>query len=92
MPTSRDAWHGKTNTAEQREKVLARVGQAGAAGITLDELAAEWSVSPNTISGRFTELAAGGLLRRTTRRRATRSGASAVVWEIGEGRTQKDEG
>lgn len=51
-------------------------------GLTVDELAAIIDCGPNQISGRFTELAAQGLIYKTDERRKTRSGATAFVWRI----------
>lgn len=49
---------------------------------TLDECAEILACPPNAISGRFTELAASGLIIKTGERRPTRSGATAFVWKI----------
>lgn len=43
---------------EQRERVLVAVAAAGSAGITCKELAEQWGVGMNHISGRFSELKA----------------------------------
>lgn len=48
-------------------------------GVTCDECAQHFGVSPNQISGRLTELLAQGRLVRTAERRKTRSGCMAKV-------------
>ena len=41
---------------QQRQRVLARIRDAGPEGLTCRELAREWDVGLNCISGRFSEL------------------------------------
>jgi hypothetical protein len=69
----------KGDHQHERMKWLSRIVIKGRYGATLDELSAEYGVSANTFSGRFTELAGLGLVVRTGERRATRSGSSASV-------------
>lgn len=66
--------------AAQRERVYEAIKQTGNYGRTLDELAQWWAVGPNSISGRFSELARDGRIVRIGRR-PTRSGCSAAVWK-----------
>lgn len=49
---------------QQRDAVLAAVLRAGEDGLTLRELAAHWEVPMHTISGRFSELRALGMICR----------------------------
>ena len=50
-------------------------------GLTCDELAELWDISPNTISGRFTDLALAGRIEKCGKR-PTRSGCMAAVWRV----------
>jgi len=79
------------HTAEtQRKWVMDQVGKSGERGLTVDELAELASkstghdVGPNRISGRVSELVAGGELLRTKRRRSTRTGSSAAIHVVPE--------
>lgn len=54
-PQSLDAYCPGT-AAQQRGRVLEAIRLAGECGLTCDELAERWGVSPNDISGRFSEL------------------------------------
>lgn len=66
--------------SEQRDKVLAAVEAAGAQGVTCHELAAAWGVTPNTISGRFSELKATGHIRKAgTRKNAAGQRCGVLV-------------
>lgn len=65
--------------SERRQRILAAIVDAGAAGVTLDELSQRFGVPAHTISGRVTELKRAGLVRHTGDRRRTRSGCSAAV-------------
>jgi DNA-binding HxlR family transcriptional regulator len=56
-----------------RSKWLAQIVAAGRRGVTVDELSDRNDVSPNTISGRITELAREKLVVRTAQRRETRA-------------------
>lgn len=79
-PTSRLAQLDRVaHAAQQRARVHQAILEAGAAGLIVDELSARWSVPPNSISGRFSELKAGGLLRIVELRR-TRAGSSAMAY------------
>lgn len=68
----------------QREQVLHLIA-ARPGGATVDELAARLDVDSNAISGRFTELKAGGEIAWTGQRRRTRSGCTAKVYAAKEG-------
>jgi hypothetical protein len=56
-----------------RSKWLTQIVAAGRRGVTVDELSDRNDVSPNTISGRITELAREKLVVRTAQRRETRA-------------------
>ena len=76
-PESRDAWlrlHPALSDA--RKRGLAEVQAAGPGGLTAKELAERWGVGLNTISGRFSELMALGLIRKTGSRR---EGAAVLI-------------
>ncbi len=64
--------------AEQRQRVLDAI-KASEAGLTCDELAAQWGVHCNAISGRFTELKREGHIEKQLTR-PTRTGKSARVY------------
>jgi predicted ArsR family transcriptional regulator len=51
-------------------------------GATNDELEVALKISGNTLRPRVVELRARGLIRDTGSTRKTRSGRSAIVWEI----------
>jgi predicted transcriptional regulator len=61
-----------------RDYVLTCVTQSGPHGVTLLELARRLNKTPNSLSGRFTELAALGLIERRLRDRP-RHGRDWVV-------------
>lgn len=65
----------------RREAIYASIKSYGIAtnGITVDELAYFWKTTPNAISGRFSELARDGRIKKIGTRK-TRSGCSAAVW------------
>lgn len=65
--------------AERRKSILRCIIDAGAYGITVDEISERLGVPPNAISGRVTELKRQGLCRHTDARRRTRAGSSASV-------------
>lgn len=69
----------RAHAAEQRARVHRAIIDAGAHGITADELAERWKVGPNAISGRFTELCASGVIVASGHR-LTRAGSRARVW------------
>lgn len=85
-PTSVAAWDAAKLTAGQRrQQILAWLHGRGAGGGTADEFAAEFDLTPNSISGRFSELAKQHLIRRATSSgkpvtRPARSGTAAQVW------------
>lgn len=58
-----------------RQLVYQRIHQAGAAGVTVKEVAQGMGVQINQISGRFTELKAAGLIRKV----AVRDGCGAYA-------------
>ena len=66
--------------ASSRQKVYEYALSRGLVGVTTDEVAEEFEVSPNAISGRLTELKALGLLVKTDICRKTFSGCSARVF------------
>jgi predicted transcriptional regulator len=53
---------------QMREYVLLNIEKAGDYGLTCKELADKWGVGMNTISGRWTELKAAGLIEQIGRR------------------------
>lgn len=66
--------------ASSRQKVYEYALSRGLVGVTTDEVAEEFEVSPNVVSGRMTELKALGLLVKTDILRKTNSGCSARVF------------
>jgi predicted ArsR family transcriptional regulator len=70
-PESHAAWLAgvKPTLSQRRRAVLAAIAAHHERGLTCDELAVQWGVSPNQISGRFTELKARGLIGVFERRR-----------------------
>lgn len=62
-----------------RAKVLAVIAAAGDTGRTSDEAEQALDMPHQTVSARFTELAASGAIQRAGRR-PTRSGRTAAVW------------
>lgn len=79
-PTSAEAFDRvAANLPERQARVWAEIVLAGARGITCDELAARWDCPQHTLSARFTELSAAGLIA-SSGRRPTRSGCTAQVW------------
>jgi hypothetical protein len=64
---------------QDRKTVLVFIKLAGDDGMTLDEVCVKMNRKPNEISGRFTELKVREKILRTTRRRPTRTGATAYV-------------
>ena len=73
------AAHATGQKAQDRERVYTMIQQRGWHGATVDEVAVALGRDPNQISGRFSELKADGRIRKTPRRRVTRTGASAAV-------------
>lgn len=69
----------RVDKMNDRRRVLALI--QGAGGYTLDQVSAILERPPNQISGRFSELAAAGLICRTSERRKTRAGSSAYLWK-----------
>lgn len=62
-PESMEAFAGvQDKLPEARAKVLEEIRGAGVRGMTCKELAAEWGVGMNTVSGRFSELKRDGLI------------------------------
>ena len=59
--------------AQDRERVLEACRRPG--GVTCKELAAEWEVGMNNISGRFTELKAKNLIQKI----GTRDGSAVMT-------------
>lgn len=62
-----------------KERILEVITAQGDHGITADELAARWNVGVNTISGRFSQLAAEKKIKRQGTR-PTRTGCQAAIW------------
>lgn len=68
--------------AETCCRILAYGKWCGLRGFTADEVAAEWSCSPNHCAPRITELYKAGHLILTDMRRRTRSGCWARVYVV----------
>jgi DNA-binding transcriptional regulator YhcF (GntR family) len=68
----------RTDRKQQRERVFSAIREAGADGLTVDELAANWGVQRHTLSPRFTELKSKGSIR-VIGQRPTPTGAMAGV-------------
>ena len=65
---------------QDRKTVLSWIMSAGDEGLTLDQVCILMNRKPNELSGRFTELKVREKILRTTRRRPTRTGATAYVY------------
>lgn len=67
--------------AERLQRVVyAAFAAAGSDGLTADEAAERLQLSPFTVRPRVTELRHAGRIVDSGRRRANRSGATAIVW------------
>jgi predicted ArsR family transcriptional regulator len=77
QPTSLDAWDSRDRQSD-RLMILRIIIDSGP--ITLDAVAERLKRTPNSISGRFTELKADASIERLSQRRQTRSGATAFLW------------
>lgn len=64
---------------KQRMAIQALAKQRGLRGITTDEVAQHFNATPNSVSGRLSELKRDGLLIETDRRRPTRLAKMARV-------------
>lgn len=69
------------SAATLRAKVLAYIVECGENGATDDECQVSLAMPAHTQTARRWELAKAGQVVRTERRRPTRSGAGAVVWQ-----------
>ena len=81
--TSRDAaasMVGEHLNARQFEVLHALVECGGEA--TLDDVIARTGRYPHTTSRRLTDLEQAGVIRKTDRARAGRSGRQQIVWEV----------
>ena len=58
----------KPGITTQRQRVLAEIKRAGNNGVTCRELASDWGVGMNAVSGRFSELRRSRLIRADGRR------------------------
>lgn len=65
-----------------RAKVFAAVRQAGAEGVTADEVEVLTGMGGNTVRPRLMELAEEARIMRAPRLKPTRSGRLAVVWTV----------
>jgi hypothetical protein len=63
----------------RREAVYSMIKECHLTGLTCDSLADFWKINPNSISGRFSELARDGRIEKFGTRK-TRSGCPAAVW------------
>lgn len=70
----------RVQKAKDRELIYRLVDQAGLWGITLDELSVRLQRTPNTISGRLTELRVAGRITGNGLTRPTRTGSAARVY------------
>lgn len=61
----------KGNLSFRCECVLAAIKRAGAHGLSAKDLAADWNVGLNTISGRFSDLKKANLIRKVSVRDAS---------------------
>lgn len=80
-----EAAYANTDAAGDCRLILDMIRAAGSVGLTCDEVSAKLDRPPNSISGRFTQLAAAGLIVRAgpadkVERRPTRTGSMAAVW------------
>lgn len=69
--------------SSDRQKVL-NILQQFQGGATLDQVSNLLDRMPNQLSGRFTELAAKGLIEKTGEHRLTRAKSPAAVWRARE--------
>lgn len=81
--TSRAAY-ATAHIGENEQRVLEFVQTAGNHGATCDEAIATLGLPHQSASPAFTALERKGWLARTSRRRATRTGAMAAVYEFTE--------
>ena len=82
--------HGRVDTSVAADKrvqkerdrhlILGYIKASRDYGITLDEMCIVLERKPNEISGRFSELRNQEQIVATSRRRVTRTGATARVW------------
>lgn len=73
------AAYAQGNKEATRKKILEAITEAGAHGLTVDELAIRWNVGNQTLSGRFSELKVNNLIQKAGTR-PTRTGAMAGVY------------
>lgn len=71
------------NVGKQHRAVLHILHRRGSNGATDDELEVALQLSHQAVSARRRELVLKGLVRDSGRRRATRRGRQATVWEVG---------
>lgn len=62
----------------QRERVFRAIRERGTDGLTVHELAETWGVTPNAISGRFSELKADGRIEKVGTRANSNGNRSGV--------------
>ena len=72
----------RVNKVLDRTVVLNLITDAGAQGLTLDEISERLDRPPNVISGRITELKERGLIAASDARRKTRTGSLAKVYVL----------
>lgn len=78
-PQSVAAEPSKESKEALRRRILQAIQEAGSWGISCDELAAKWNVGNHTLSPRFSELKANGMIRQIATR-PTRSGKPAAIF------------
>jgi hypothetical protein len=72
--------YGEHLNAMQGEVLYALINCGGEG--TLDDVTARTGRYPHTTSRRLTDLEQAGVIRKTTRTRAGRSGRQQIVWEV----------
>lgn len=78
--TSREAAIKNTTFGVMRAKIYELICYQSTFGITIDEVAARFTLVPGTVSARFRGLELDGMIVKTTIKRDTRSGRQANVY------------
>jgi predicted transcriptional regulator len=81
QPTSREAWRSVLgHLAEVDAKICEVLLEHG--GATCDEVERDTALRHQTVSAQLRHLVEAGLVQNSSRRRPTRSGRNAIVWEL----------
>jgi hypothetical protein len=84
--TSKDAAASVADRAPKlRNRILGELQVRADFGATCDELEQAFDLSHQTVSARLREMALGGLIVDSEKKRKTRTGRRAIVWHAKEG-------